>query len=423
MYMGIINLFRKKEDVLDTMFSQLNNPLQEIREDALSKLENLQLSVDQGLRVLEMAKNTFPPAKYDWQDISTQLIDICAVKPYVEYIGKIEDIYDNLNSYAKISALQFLSTYESEQALIVYLKLLGKDYAELKSLPCGSLYERPRFPQILFPGLLKFMDNKEIASQISLILLNYFNCDLVDESSLADYKKTIVNDIVDMADKVNGYDLKIDTNSIWDDEEYLSLRSKAGIYFDLAGYIKDPKVTLALKGLMQIKDMKLKMFAAMSLLKHGCDLREEDVMDIAGDSEVRNWFYDSLVEMGKDEIYPEQFKNQKYFAESNMVDWLVYPTELGRVPDEIELMNVFEEEGLEYYLFRFRCDSKKDWEKSGWMAGLSGPYIKQNCPTTVAEGHTFSRFEEWDSKTPHEHFSSIVGNIRDYWSSVADDLQ
>ena len=57
--MGIINLFRKKEDVLDTMFSQLNNPLQEIREDALSKLENLQLSVDQG-RSIVMAKTRSP---------------------------------------------------------------------------------------------------------------------------------------------------------------------------------------------------------------------------------------------------------------------------------------------------------------------------------------------------------------------------
>lgn len=421
--MGIINLFRRKEDILDTVFSQLNNPLQEIREDALSKLENLQLSVEQGLRVLEMAKNTFPPSKYDWQDISAQLIDICAVKPYVEYINKVEYIYDELNPNAKVSALQFLSTYESEQALIIYLKLLARGYDELKSLPYGSLYERPRFPQILFPGLLKFIDNKEIVSQIYLILLNYFNYDLVDETTLGDYKKTIVSDIIDMAEKVTGYALKKSTVSIWDDDEYLSLRNKAGIYFDLAGYIKDPRVTLALKGIMCIKDMKLKMFAAMSLLQHDYGLQEEDVIDIASDSEVRNWFYESLVKIGKDEIYPEQFKSQKCFAESDMVNWLVYPTELGRVPDKIELMNVFQEGDMEYYLFRFRCDSKKDWEKVGWMAGLSGPFSKKNCPTTVAEGHTFSRFEEWDSKTPQEHFSNIVGNIRDYWSSVADDLQ
>lgn len=244
MNMGIINLFRRKEDILDTVFSQLNNPLQEIREDALSKLENLQLSVEQGLRVLEMAKNTFPPSKYDWQDISAQLIDICAVKPYVEYINKVEYIYDELNPNAKVSALQFLSTYESEQALIIYLKLLARGYDELKSLPYGSLYERPRFPQILFPGLLKFIDNKEIVSQIYLILLNYFNYDLVDETTLGDYK----NDCKwHYRHGRKSYRLCFEksTVSIWDDDEYLSLRNKAGIYFDLAGYIKDPRVTLA----------------------------------------------------------------------------------------------------------------------------------------------------------------------------------
>jgi len=64
-------------------------------------------------------------------------------------------------------------------------------------------------------------------------------------------------------------------------------------------------------------------------------------MDIAANSETRNWFYNALVKMGRSEIYPEEYRNQKSFAESNMVEWLVYPTELGRMPDEIELMNVF----------------------------------------------------------------------------------
>jgi hypothetical protein len=31
---------------------------------------------------------------------------------------------------------------------------------------------------------------------------------------------------------------------------------------------------------------------------------------------------------------------QEAFAESDMVNWLTYPTELGHVPDKIELMQV-----------------------------------------------------------------------------------
>jgi len=146
------------------------------------------------------------------------------------------------------------------------------------------------------------------------------------------------------------------------------------------------------------------MFAAISLLRHECEPAKEDIMDIAANSETRNWFYNALVKMGRSEIYPEEYRNQKSFAESNMVEWLVYPTELGRMPDEIELMNVFDIDEKEYYLFRFRCQSSEHWKEKGWMAGVAGPFDKRNSPTTLAEGHTFSHFENWESKQPREHF-------------------
>jgi len=54
-----------------------------------------------------------------------------------------------------------------------------------------------------------------------------------------------------MVDKVANYTFK--NGSIWDDAKYLELRKNAGIYFDLAGYIKAPEITAALKRLMNIK--------------------------------------------------------------------------------------------------------------------------------------------------------------------------
>lgn len=416
--MGIIDFFKKRDEI-DELFEKLNSSSEETREDAISKLENMQLRVEQGLKVLELAKNNFPSAAYEWQDISARLIDICADKPYMEYINKAETIYDELNPNAKISVLQFLSTYKNEQAMIAYLKMLEKDYTRLKNLPCGDLLDNPRFPQILFPQILRFTENKDIASQIYLILLYYFNNDLVDEEVLREYRSGIIQDILSMVDRLFGYTLK--TGSIWDDDNYLVLRANAGVYFDLAGHIRAPEVTMALKRLMGIKDMRLKMFAAISLLEHECDMPQKDLADIAGSSEVRNWLYDALVKIGRSELYPEEYKNQKCFAESNMVDWLVYPTELGRVPDEIELMNTFEDEDMEYYLFRFRCGSVEKWKDYGWMAGVSGPFDKRNSPTTSAEGNTFSHFERWESKQPKEHFASIVGSVKEHWMKLAQD--
>jgi len=58
MDMGLMNLFRRKDEI-DELFEKLNSLSEEIREDALTKLENMQLSVEQGLKVLEMAKKKF----------------------------------------------------------------------------------------------------------------------------------------------------------------------------------------------------------------------------------------------------------------------------------------------------------------------------------------------------------------------------
>lgn len=47
----------------------------------------------------------------------------------------------------------------------------------------------------------------------------------------------------------------------------------------------------------------------------------------------------TLKRLGNTSLFPETYRTQKAFAEADMVNWL-YPTELNRVPDEIELMKV-----------------------------------------------------------------------------------
>ena len=418
--MKILDFLKGKENI-DKLIEKLQNPVEEKRDEAIKKLSEMQLTVTEGIRVLEASKKQFPPSKFDWRDISSDLIKICADKPYLEYISKIENIYEELNPKGKIAALNFLASYENEQALILYLKLIEKDYKKLISLPVGSLISSPRNGDILFPRLLKLADNKDITVDIYMIILTYFDNGLINEGQLKGSKVMIVNDIVDIAHRLIDYKFNEDDISFWNDDEYLELRYTAGVYLDLAGYIDSAEVILALRSLMKIKDMKLKMFAAVSFIRLGETISSEDGLEISADSESRNWFYQNLQRLGKIELFPEKYKNQKAFAESNMVDWLIYPTELGRVPDEIELMNVFDTEEEEYYLFRFK--SIEAFEEEGWMAGVSGPYDKNEKPTTLSGGYTFSHFEKWDSKTPEEHFNGIVDNISEWWMKKAEELE
>ena len=136
------------------------------------------------------------------------------------------------------------------------------------------------------------------------------------------------------------------------------------------------------------------------------------VFTLGGCQSNRNILYDNLARLERSELFPEEFKTQEAFAESDMVNWLVYLTELGKPPDEIQLMKVVEvdtgsEDGVvEFYLFRFRSaiDGMKD---DGWMAGVSGYYKLADKPTTEAHGYTFSAFEKWRDKTPEQHVSDI----------------
>jgi hypothetical protein len=63
----------------------------------------------------------------------------------------------------------------------------------------------------------------------------------------------------------------------------------------------------------------------------------------------------------------------------------------------------------DYYLFRFRTKEPHWAAKDGWIAGVSGPYLRKDEPTTEPLGGTFSTFTKWDAKTPEEH----VGDIRE----------
>lgn len=420
--MKILDFLKGKEN-LDKLIEKLQNHDEDKRNEALKKLSEMELGLVEGMKLLEASKKQFPKCTFDWQDISSDLINICGKKPYNEYIVKVENIYDDLNPKAKIAALNFLARYGSEQALISYLKLLEKDYDKLMSLPVGSLNRNPVNVDILFPRLLKFAVNRDIAVDIYMILLNCFDNGLIKDEQIKDSKAMIINDVVDMAHKVLECKFDEDNKCLWNDDQYLELRYAAGVYFDLAGYINNAEIILTLRNLMKIKDIKLKLFAAISLIKLGETISEEDALEIAADNESRNWFYDNLKRLEKIEVFPEKYKNQKAFAESNMVDWLIYPTELGRVPDAIELMNVFDTEEEEYYLFRFKCDSVEAFEEDGWMAGVSGPFSKNEKPTTSAGGYTFSHFEKWESKTPEEHFNSIVDNISKYWMKRAQELE
>ena len=92
-----------------------------------------------------------------------------------------------------------------------------------------------------------------------------------------------------------------------------------------------------------------------------------------------------------------------------MVEWLMYPSELGHAPAALEHMAAIKRYGKTVHVWRFRATAKKPW-----LAAISGPYVERGRPRPQHGVLTFSRFDNWDSATPAEHAEAVAATL-DEW--------
>ena len=122
---------------------------------------------------------------------------------------------------------------------------------------------------------------------------------------------------------------------------------------------------------------------------------------------------------GLTHLFPNEFYTIEKAAESNLANWLEFPTELGTGPDEI---NYLEKIAINfgshanffcYYVFRFLMNHPHRAAQKGWMLGVVGPYFDESKPYDHPNS-TFSRFHdvpdancaaEEEAKWVHENIS------------------
>jgi hypothetical protein len=194
------------------------------------------------------------------------------------------------------------------------------------------------------------------------------------------------------------------------DEDYSEARHMAGLLLDLMGYLPIQQVESALREGLSLADQRLKMFAALSLLRQLQPVDPDELEKTAASHEVRILLWEQLRLQNMDWLMPKAWSGREMLAASELSRWVAHPMELGIPPEEIELMGIFPETtdaGLaDVFLFRFR-EYPKPWEPGeGWKAGIAGWYREGN-----AIGSCWSAFENWHSRSPEEHFRKLQGNI------------
>lgn len=181
-----------------------------------------------------------------------------------------------------------------------------------------------------------------------------------------------------------------------DDDLYGFLEMAA----DAAKYFPSDAVTERLYELLRLERPHISYYAADSLFSMGKDVPAEVITLLADDLEYAALTHELLCRHGRKKLFPADKSDQVYLAKSDLAHWLVYPTELGCLPDEMEYLGKVRKKGL-YHVFRYRSDSENLSEecRGVWLIGWSN----------LADG-TFSNFDKYsdfEQETPEKTLRNI----------------
>lgn len=162
----------------------------------------------------------------------------------------------------------------------------------------------------------------------------------------------------------------------------------------------------------EVKKLASRKYEIIEPLMQKLILKEEvsdfEVLKLAKDPSLRNGVFRTLEAYGRKDLFPLEYSSHEKAAESFLVNWLEFPTELGTAPDEIEFLTKItlnEDEDLDYYVFKYRAAIR-----SGWLIGVSGPYKKEYL-LYEAPLRVFSRFKTIDSVSPEYEVKWVHENI------------
>ncbi|MFT4204516.1 MAG: hypothetical protein QM610_11475 [Chitinophagaceae bacterium] len=152
-------------------------------------------------------------------------------------------------------------------------------------------------------------------------------------------------------------------------------------------------------------------------LESGQTVTEKDVLPFAQNLLTSETTYQLLSDHNKTDFFPKEYYTIVKGAESNLANWLLFPTELDACPDEIEYIKrvTFDFDGqnnfVHYEVFKCKVNEPHWAEKDGWFLGVVGPYFDDSKPYKFPHA-TFSRISiTFDKVTADEEAKWVHENI------------
>lgn len=187
------------------------------------------------------------------------------------------------------------------------------------------------------------------------------------------------------------------------------------VIIDLANYMDNEAIKEKIEEIQILPlDATCKLFLAKYKLIHKMNITADEIESLIANKKDVDRVVSIFEKYGGIDKLPMDRITQEDIAEAAMINWLSYPTELGKEPDEIELLGKLELDNIIYYIYRFKCSS---FRIKDYMLAVAGGYEKDKL-TSNTTGVTFSKFEP--VKTDFmQQAKEIVEFISGYWSNRA----
>lgn len=362
-------------------------------------------------RLIEIGMIGEFPTREPWQPVGADILSWFWTLTHPCFPSAVEKHYEAASDPSRAYALTLVAAQSTSEAASSIVTLIHR-YPLPQHLPPRFFWEiNKRYAAIgplLFPKLL-WEAGPHFAD-----VMNFMNVCLeggtLAPAALApasDWASSAASKLLDLVEP-----LQQNSGKQWRwGEECGSKRSQLGVFLDLLGIIPDVSMQPCVRA-VQLKDPLCVLFAVVSMLKKNMPPPNEAIQLAADSLETRVSLYDQLGRLGRRDLFPETLMTFESFAAASMVEWLLYPSELGYEPTELDL--IAKVSGMRQDKQVIVCLWKVTREDGPDFAAVSGPYAADAPIGPVSGDNTFSNFTEWDSRTPHEHLSEVVETL-DRW--------
>lgn len=418
---------------VEALLTRLRSDDDAVRFAALDDLRRLRtgpLSAEDGSALLRGAASKFPSHKFKSTDIPSELVSVLMSRspaPDASWTRPVIELYESYTDGARRNALSLFAATGTTEAMESYVRVLQKHGPPKASprLASPHVSRKPLHGHVLFPALIEIAARHDVSSEMLSIALAYIKAGAYPDAAREDLSRYLRQRWAICEPRVA--EVHGRPSLLWSDE-YSAVRSEAGLLLDISGRVPSTGSRAILKDAFSAGDPRLVMFAVIGALRLSLDPPDAAVFFAASRPEPRYWLFVELKALGRLDLFPSEFLNQHSFAEAELAQWLSFPTELGREPDEMEEMGTVEmplEDGqvADLHVLRFRTVGD-DWSAAkGWLAGVAGPYKRVDQPTLPGLGATFSRFEEWELHDVAGHAEANVGTVSEWAAARGTSTQ